>query len=336
MAASFRTALEVIASRVAGHRRPSGALAYGGSTTPEARPGVVTVCVLVSILTWFVFSLQRSYTTVVQIPALVVNLPDDEALRNPAPEAITVQVQGIGFEIIQLRSNPPTLQLDAADDQVVLDETLLNLPLNVTGISPRVVDFDKEQRATKVVPIRIDAAITLPPTFGYLIAPKAVPDSVRITGAASIVDGITVWPTERLTVDVLRDSVQTQVALVDTLSALVQREVNTVEVVAQAVEFTEGRRELEVRVEGTTLMGGRPTAELDPRSIIVRYRVPLQQYNAALKANDFFATVSFDEIRRDTTGRVTPRVRYPEGILIRDPVVEPPATLRYYNVLMDN
>ncbi|MEM1095626.1 MAG: hypothetical protein AAGJ10_13585 [Bacteroidota bacterium] len=289
-----------------------------------------------SLLTWFVFSLQRMYTTVVQIPTRVVNLPAEEALRTPAPTAVSVQVQGSGFELIQLRSSPPILQLDAVDDQIVLGETVLNLPLNVTGISPRVIDFDKERRVTKKIPVFVNTAITLPPTFGYLTPPQAVPDSIGISGAASIVNGISAWPTEVLAVDMLRDSIQVRVALVDTLAGLVVREANDVEVTAHSAEFTEGRRELTVTVEGTTMMGTRPFVTLDPSSIIVRYRVPLAQYNAAFKANDFFATVSFDEIRRDTTGRVTPRVQYPEGILIRDPVIEPPATLRYYNVLMDN
>ncbi|GAB5521956.1 MAG: hypothetical protein RhofKO_42070 [Rhodothermales bacterium] len=335
MPSSIRSSVDVLVNRVLRRRQP-GHLAYGGQATPEAKPGVIALCVLVSVLAWFMFSLQRSYTTVVQMPTRVVNLPENQALRNPAPTAISVQMQGSGLELIQIRSRPPVLELDAVGDQIVLDETLLDLQLNVTGISPRVIDLDKERRVTKAVPVYLDADITLPPTFGYLVAPRMMPDSILISGAASIVNPIRAWPTERFEIVGLRDSIRMQVALADTLSGLVMREANEVEVAAHAVEFTEGSRQLEVRVEGTTNIGGRPPVELDPSSIIVRYRVPLAQYNAARQANDFFATVTLDEIQRDTTGRVTPQIQYPEGIIIRDPIIGPPSTLRSYNVLVDN
>jgi hypothetical protein len=44
---------------------------------------------------------------------------------------------------------------------------------------------------------------------------------------------------------------------------------------------------------------------------------------------DFFATVSYDEIRQDTTGRVQPDLVLPENVVLRD-VEMIPQTLGYY------
>ena len=59
-----------------------------------------------------------------------------------------------------------------------------------------------------------------------------------------------------------------------------------------------------------------------------------EDYQEAMSSLDFYATVPYDRIRGDTTGRVKPILNFPRGIGIRDEIATPP-TVRYFNVLYD-
>ena len=50
---------------------------------------------------------------------------------------------------------------------------------------------------------------------------------------------------------------------------------------------------------------------------------------ASERAPDFFATVSYDQIREDTTGYVRPELHLPSDLIIRDPEMIP-SRLQYY------
>ena len=69
--------------------------------------------------------------------------------------------------------------------------------------------------------------------------------------------------------------------------------------------------------------------ELDPSSVEVTFRVALKHYDAALAAEDFYATVPYSAIRSDTVGHVVPRIHLPIDLLVRQIDVFP-RTLTYF------
>ena len=71
------------------------------------------------------------------------------------------------------------------------------------------------------------------------------------------------------------------------------------------------------------------------RAETVRYRVLLSDFKKAETAPDFFATVRYDDIRRDTSGRVQPFLNLPSGVVLRDVKFSPPS-LRYYDYLVED
>ena len=70
---------------------------------------------------------------------------------------------------------------------------------------------------------------------------------------------------------------------------------------AQSRQFTEGMRSIDVRVTGAP----ERSVNLDPSSIRVTYRTPLDDYDTAQQTDRFYATVSYEQIRTDTTGEVS-------------------------------
>ena len=302
---------------------------------PPRRGLAISTCVLIAVVLWFTLSLGETYPDTLEIPTQVVNLPDDVALSERLPETIQVQVRGEGIELFRLRFDPPAIQIDGQQDEVSLEDQVLELPKGVEldGISPRVLRLRKEPRQAKRIPIVFNGRIEPATTFDLLHPPRLDPDSILVSGARSIIARLDAWPTEYLRIDGLKDSLVTTLPLADTLGALVNRGAIATTLTVVARPFTQGERLMEVRVTGGVTEAGR-IVTLDPATVRVKYNVPLSQYEAAQTARDFFATVSYETIRNDTTGIVRPQLHLPAGLTLVNVEVTP-SRLRYYERLMD-
>ncbi len=301
---------------------------------PRHRGAVISVCLLTSTLLWFFFSMQQEHTVPLELPTQVQNLNPDEALAVLPPQTIRVQVEGAGIQLLRLYYNPPTVNLNASADVISLEAAAKEVTKTVRleSVMPRTFVVRKEPRLTRTIPVESRFRVTTPPAFDLTTPIRLDPDSIRVSGATSIIERLAAWPTRAQTFANVRDTLRATVPLLDTLSGLVFRSHETVSVYAVSEEFTEGSREITVLIPGAPQ--GENLVTLSPSTITVTYQVPLSKYEASLRAEDFFATVSFDEIRSDTTGSVRPRLHFPENLMLRE-VVFSPTTLQYYNVLVD-
>lgn len=296
---------------------------------PHRRGLAITTSILVSSLLWFTFTMRETHMRIVDLYTEVVNIPENEALSQLPPETVRVQVVGDGWSLLRLRLNPPPIPVDASHSEVQIINAVPELPGNVQvqGVSPNVLNLWKERRITRYVPVRPQFQITTPPTHDLLAEPRITPESLQVTGATSVVGELDYWPTLEWSFEDVRDSLDVRVPLSDTLRGLVEKDVESVAVFAVAREFTEGSREIEVEVQGQP--STQRLVSLEPSTIRVRYRVPLSQYQDAQRAMDFYATVSFDEIRTDTTGLIEPQLSLPDDMVLRD-VEMIPRRLQYY------
>lgn len=308
---------------------------------PHRRGLAISMCVLISVVLWFTLSLRQSYTDVIEMPTQVVNLDDDLALSQPLPPTVQAQVRGEGIDLFRLRLNPPVVRVDAAQDEVSLDDMVFDLPEGVVSesVSPRTFSLRKEPRVSRTVPVELRVDFKTGEAAELLYPPALDPDSVVVSGARSIIENLAAWPTERRTFVVKdrgrpggRDSLVVQVPLADTLAGLgVNRSHLTTTATVVAEDFTEA--ELLLRVDVTGVPSNQRVVSLDPSTVTVRFRVPVSQFDEAMKRRDFLAIVSYDEIRADTSGRVTPQMDYPPDLLIRQVRIEP-LSVRYYERLV--
>ena len=304
---------------------------------PRRRGLAVTLCVLISAVLWFTLTMRETYSVEVEMPTEVVNLPPDQALVALPPRTVDVQVEGEGFELLRLLYDRPPIPINAAADEANLDNAVYTVPelsrgVSVTSMTPSEVALRKEPRVTRTVPVRSGVDVRVPPTHDLTDSLRIVPDSVEVSGAASIVDSLAAWPTARRLFEDVRDTLDVRVPLADTLRGLVERSREDVRLVAPVEPFTEGIRDVEVIVRSAP--SGGETVTLEQPTVRVRYRVPLSQYTRSQETSELFATVSYDAIRADHTGRVRPELHIPSGLLLRDVEVEP-STLSYYTVLVD-
>jgi hypothetical protein len=302
--------------------------------SPRRRGLMIALCVLIAIVLWFTLSMRHTYTVQFEIPTQVVNMPEDMALTEKPPATVQVQLQGEGIDLFGIRFNRPTVQIDAEQDEVDFDALMNTLPEEVSyrSVSPQIFNLQKERRVSKKIPVRLRGQIETSASRELLYPPQLEPDSIVVSGARSILDSLTYWPTTPVVEEDLRDSLHIRVPLSDTLSGLVNRSSVDVVLTAVARPFTEDFREFQVQVTGVP--SDQRYVSLEPDVVTVRYRVPLALYDAAGQAADFFATVSYDDIRDDTTGRVRPTLDYPEDLHLRIVEINPSA-LRYYERLVD-
>ncbi len=284
---------------------------------------------------WFSFKLGETNSMVIEMPTTVINIPDGQALAARPPETVRVQVEGEGYQLFQLVFDPPIIPIDASVGQLVLEDATIDLPKNVALQStfPRIVNVQTEPRIDRKVPVRLRASIDVPATHDYVAPPRFSPDSVLISGARSIVNAFDAWPTETIHLRAVKDSLRVQVPLADTLNGLLRTDTEAVTLTAYIEEFAEETREIDV------IVTDEPTNEklvsLEPQHIVVRYRVPLSQHDQVQEARDFFATVSFGELRADTTGRITPEVHPPVDLVLHDLKIDSPPLRYYINLVGD-
>ena len=302
---------------------------------PRHRGVLIGMCIVFSILLWFFSSMGETYTRRIDLVSSVENISGEEAFLRLPPSSVTAQVKGEGLQLMQLYYNPPRIVIDASGEVVNFrDAVMRQLPpgVNLEQVIPGEFALSKETRITKKVPVLPRTSISWPSTHDLIQPPRVFPDSVEVSGAKSIVESLTGWPTVAFEEDDLKDTLNVSLLLADSLEGLIQLERNDVEFTAIVEEFTEGSRELDIMV--TEVPSNQSSVSLDPPVVEVLFRVPLSHYQQAMKARDFFALIPYDKLRDDTTGFVVPNIELPQGILFMDMYLNPPE-IRYYDLLID-
>jgi hypothetical protein len=297
---------------------------------PKHRGIAITLSIVISCMLWFSFTMTEEYTVEVALPTRVENIPPDAALSELPPQTVQVELRGEGFQVFRLMYNPPPVILNAAREEINVEQALPELAksLVVQGVNPRVIPIKVEPRITRKVPVRLRARVEAADAFDFVEPIRLTPDSVDVTGARSVVNRLAYWPTVEASFRNVKDSLVARVELADTLEGLVVKHRDFVTMTTVARLFTTDRKVLDVIPR---VASHQPEVRLEPSTVTVEYRVLFSDYFEAKNAGalDFYAEVSYDSIRSATNGRVRPQVRWPAELDIRDVKVTP-STVRFY------
>jgi hypothetical protein len=297
---------------------------------------VITVCVLLSAVLWFSLTLMEERMQELRLPVEIGEMPAGQALAERPPSSVQVEVEGQGLDLLRLLYNPPVVPVDATTNRVNVEEAInisQGSSVRLEGVTPASFEVALDSLSTRRVPVHSRARVTLEEAHELINPPELNPDSVQVRGAESVVSEVEAWPTDSIKIDNLGDTVEVRAPLQDPPKGLAEVTPESVRLVARAGRFAKEKREVEVGVTGVP--SGQDLVSLQPASVRVQYRVLFEDMFKARRSSEFFATVSYDRIRSDTTGYVTPRVGVPTDLLIRDP--EPvPSRLRYYTFISEN
>ena len=301
---------------------------------PPKRTFAIVTCILISGILWLTFTMRETHEIVLPLEIQLENMPADRMLADSLPRNVRVTVEAERIQLLKLLWDTPTVPINVSNPRIVVEEVIPPLGgVRVQGVSPTIIEPSLEEQMQRTVPVRLRHAITTPSTHDFLEPPAISPDSVTVVGARSVVENILYWPTARFEHEGLRDTLNARVPLSDTLSSLVRTRPSEVLLTAIAGEFIGAIREIDVHAQGVPSTGEQVVV-LDPSTIRVRYRVLFSQFEASQIAPDFYAEVSYDQIRADRTGRVRPVLHTPTNLEIRD-VEMIPATVGYFDVVSD-
>jgi hypothetical protein len=246
------------------------------------------------------------------------------ALSERPPAQARVTVQGDGWSLIPLVRTPQTVRsrviASEVDVQTAIRDSGQFSDVVIQGTSPEKVELRMEAREARLLPIRLVRQLSMAPSYDLLRPPRLSPDSVMVSGAASVIGSLLDWPTVPLIREELRDSFSTVVALSDTLEGLIVGKSPRATLVSIPVAaFTQGERMLDIEVRN--MPANVAAVRTEPARIRATYTIPAEQIadERARTAPDFKAVVDYADILRDSSAATVPvSVQIPPGLDVRN------------------
>ena len=316
----------------------------GSTKPPGARRRAMIFSLAASIFIWLMLSLSEEYQLPVEYKTCASQLQDgssscisgmgeDSVLAQPLPEVIRATLYGPGISLLvhrfQARYGGSPITFDS-DVGVLETQSLLRIPeeVRVENVVPERIYFQKEAKIERRVPIESRVTFESQPPHFFVGEHQLNPDTVLVSGPASVVRQIISWPTKTDAIVGANDMVRYQVQLKDSLAGIVSLATRTTTVSRYAPQYTEGQKE-QVRVEIEGVSNANSIVQLEPGYVTITYQVPLSKFSEARQSQLIRAFVSYTQIYNDTTGRVAPTIDHPPDLMLRQVTVSP-NRLRYF------
>lgn len=202
-----------------------------GSRDWAGWPGIGAV--LLATLLWVLVKFNQTYSTSIQYPVQITNMPLEVAPGEDGIRKVKLNCEGLGTRLVVawLRRNRDTIDIpykaQGPPDPVVFVDAQASAYLRrklPTGVRMLSLASDSlrlhfETRTNKRVPLIVKS--TFVPPYGYRVDSVMVrdTDSVRLTGPADILEGLTSWTTREVDIEVGANP-NVYIVPVDTLAGL--------------------------------------------------------------------------------------------------------------------
>lgn len=267
------------------------------------------VCLLIATVLWFLNALSKDYTSTISYAVKYVNPPSNRFLSNTPPNKFDLKVEAHGFTLLRnklsLSFSPIVLNLNAitrnekseSGTYTIRTEDLMrrvsdqvSKEITISEIRPEFITLVLDSLITKKVAIKLNVKTEFKPQF-YLKEPlSASPDSVKITGPATILDTIFALKTEAKTFGQLDAQTERQIGLLHPEKTNVSPEKVMVNIPVE--RYTE--KELKLAVEVRNKPKG-VNIKLFPSDIKVSFLVGLSEFES-ITAADFQAYIDYETI----------------------------------------
>jgi len=274
---------------------------------------LVIFLVFIGIATsiWFLWTLEKEYTTVISNPVEYVNLPDNIVLVDELPSKIQMEVTGKGFAI--LRHNwdisKKSLKIDfKVLHPAKLDETdgqRIELNLNsiktrladqltdirVIAVIPNTIPLEFARMVKKMVPIIADLDLELEKQYMLRGSIVIIPDSIEVSGPSSVLDTLSSIFTNPLKLRKVENAIKRNLGLVAVHEKLTLSE-KRVQVEIPIEQYTE--KSLDVPVNSINVPDSLHL-KIFPASAKLTFRVVVSEFEA-IQPENFNLSVDYASI----------------------------------------
>ena len=218
-------------------------------TLMEKKTHVIIASLVLSILVWLSVSMNNQYSVTIRVPFRVSGLQRNIALSAPVPRSILVRARGTGWQLASsLLSTASSIDFDVSSLErkktlLTAKELAYSLDLGssaeVLNFTPDSILISLDTEIAKKVPLI--SRVEVVPHEGFMVSGEPVisPDSVIISGARKLLDGIDSWFTQPKRFKNVINSVDAKVNLIDSLVGLVKLDATEAEVKIDVEQITE-------------------------------------------------------------------------------------------------
>ena len=327
----FIKAVRAIDTALIGLRKENGA----SNTSRQEKITVFVVSYVFAMTLWMVVNLNGSYNIEVEVPLEVGSVPEGMALVDAIPETIAAEISGEGWKLISLRNNPPTVPVDINPGEVDIFSQLRQRfapeqDVSVLNVQPTRLSLELEPMTSKKLPLVWEPTLSYAERYDRVGQGYFEPDSIWVSGAVSKVESLEAWVIDyTIELDNIRDDITLQLPIISPDPALIFDQ-NLVSYHETVTEYTEGELSLVLRLENA------PTNQrfnFSPSTVTVQYRVPIEQYGEAEKTRPFEAYIDYEAIRNNTSGIVTPEIRFIDSELAIELKSFRPSVVSFFSLI---
>jgi hypothetical protein len=289
---------------------------------------IILATTLFALLLWASVNLGGQHQLTMSVPVEVSPVPEGVALRSPIPEAIDLSLRGGGWALADLLwRSKPRYYLNLAEvagfrdlhmQRVITARDIqrhLQLPATVEliDVKPESLFVAFEPAGRKRVPLVFKANMTFAEGFGLAGQPVIRPETILVSGAASVLDSITSWRLKDTMFQQLRAPVEVMLAPEEGFPFALSFTPRRVLVRLNVEPFAE-KSFSNILVEVRSVPPNREVILIPPRIEIV-LRGGINRL-AAIVASDCRAYLHYEEVESDTSGSLVPVIEIPRGVTL--------------------
>jgi hypothetical protein len=264
---------------------------------------------LLSILFWFLTSMNKEYTAEISYPVRYIRFPEEKVLVNDIPDRLDLTVNASGYTLLSYRwrsriapiifdvnsfslntmhNDPSTVYILStyAKDRIAKQ---LSSEIQIIDINPDSLIFQFASRIEKFVPVMVNLDLEFEKQFMQVGPYKIDPDSILISGPELILDTISIIDTESFATADVSESFEKELSLLRINK--VDMDPSEVWVQVPVEKYTEAS--IKVPIEVINLPDSLLLRAF-PAQITVNFQVGLSAYES-LNEHFFRAVVDFAE-----------------------------------------
>ncbi|HUI30101.1 MAG TPA: hypothetical protein VLX91_07780 [Candidatus Acidoferrales bacterium] len=289
----------------------------------EKKTHVIIASVVLSVLVWLSVSMNSQYSVAIRVPFRLSGLPQNISPASPVPHSILVRVRGTGWQLASsYLSTASNIDFDASSlerKRILLTGKELAYSLDI-GSSAEVLSFTPDSIViildtviAKKIPLLSRAYVI--PHDGFMIGgkPEVDPDSVTISGAKKLLEGINSWFTEPKRFRNAINPIDTKIALDDSLGGLIKFDAAQAEVKIDVEQIAENTyKNIPIKILNNADSVG---ILLLPPTVDITIRGGINAMSA-ITADSLTATLDYNSLIHSRFPHIDPDIKAPSAFQV--------------------
>ena len=268
---------------------------------------ILLLCIGIALVFWLVIQLSKSHEVIIETP-LSIHVPDGKTLVNRPPTTLKLKLFSKGWNLLSsdydkgLQNLSLTVNHDKTYNYQQLEEIILSkLPkkIDVASIFPNSLSFKLDDFMQKKVPVKPVTAVNTINQFQLSNKIQLLPDTIEISGPASVVSSISFIKTKKISANNLKENYYGKIDIIPQKNKQVRYQTNAVNFIVTIEQFSEKDLFVPIVLENDTTNSIR----IIPQIAKVTCTVGLSKYNE-LKSSDIELAVNLQNVDFEKLNRL--------------------------------